>query len=60
MFPRWANARLRMQAIRQKYFTFMRKNVNSMRSRAINDMKRTIFRGTLYTIVIGGAYLYGN
>ena len=60
MFGRWTTYRLRMQAIRQKYFTLMRKNVTTHRARILQDIRSKLFRGALYSIAFATTYTYAN
>ena len=60
MYGRWMAYRLRMQAVRQKYFTFMKRNIITTREKVMRQMRTRILKGITYTVVLGAVYYEGN
>lgn len=60
MWKKWANYRLAMRNIRQKYLTFLRRTTAVEREKTIAKFKKRFAKGVLFSLAGGVAYYYGN
>lgn len=60
VLKRWADYKMRVTGLKQKYFTAIRKGVALERQKVAANFRRRLLKGTVITGVVATTYFFAN